>query len=278
MFTIDRKNLFVSVVLGGLAISTPNSVLAASALARFNTLTVTLSGPGINFLDFCDFNDPFGCRAIQSSGGKRAEADDELDSEMAVRRPYGFDSNNELVSFFDGTMADAENPDIARATAGLTNFRGTSLVFNGYEALAEDRDNKSHQAEAESIASLSFKITGDPQPGDLVNINFTFAGESIIEDDGEAFMDFLLLDGLSPNTSTTRVRIDNNQPIVIPQQIVNLQSYEGGEIVSYSVQPKVFAKVTVPEPSFLPAIVALGFLSISKVRSSKSLKPLSHIT
>lgn len=207
-----------------------------TGLAEFDTLTVSISGPGLSFLS------PFGVNSY-----KRAEAEGIVDNHPLSNFPLP-------LPVADIRIADVVTAN-AMGVAGQHDFNIISMVFNDYTAKAWDKVGA--YGLATGLGDLSFLVNGDPKPGDSVHIGYSFSGENLIATENAiAYMKFRIFGGIDYRN----ILINYGDPIKIDSVTIDLQPYEGGELVGISVIPRLYAEV-VPTPG----AIVLGSIGIGLV-------------
>lgn len=210
------------------------------ALAEFDTFTVSIAGPGLAFLS------PFGV-----SSSKKAEANGQVDNHPLSNFPLPLPVVDPRVA--DKVVANAS------AEAKEHDFNILNMVFHDYTAKAQGEVPAN--AVATGLGSLDFLINGDPGIGDSITIGYSFTGANLIAtEDATAWMNFNIFGGLD----LRKIRFNQGDAIKIDPVTIDLQPFEGGELVGISVIPRLYAAVPEPSTAYLAFIGAMAFAFVRK--------------
>ena len=172
----------IGAVFFSLACATVPAHATSVGLAKYEKLTVTITGPGLQYAE------PV---APASANGEpsyfnhwtRAFADGITDTSWV---DSSFDTD--IGKAYVGETTHATNPDLAHAGLGDSQMANdgppiTQLVFVHFNLLAraENRDSRSHHAKAEAIFDIWLKRRSVPPPGadKRVYMTYTLSGAKV---------------------------------------------------------------------------------------------------
>jgi hypothetical protein len=220
--------------------------------ASFDSLTVTITGPGLQFLSPTNF-------LAQSHYVWTYENAGEAVFNPLINAPVPFSDTRVLSAQGINFAAEAKGVDLSASGSGFT------MLFHSHTAWAKQNIYYTY-CHAAGLAGIDFTVVGDPGIADFITIAYLFSKASINDNSGEAFINVDTY-GYTLGLDEHR-RFYEGDTIQIDPVTVNLSQFGGGETGRLSVYPWIHASAQAPFP---PAALLLGsvLLPLFYVRSKK---------